>query len=553
MLVDTERADDLDDCMARMIGARRRYRYSVAWIDCLARGRHLGGPCSTRGDHARLDDLPAGDGAGALDLRPRRPPAGARSPPPSGLLNPLTVAAFNEAWYRKAPRRRVGHLETIAGFFHPLDGVEGWNRLYGPRGFLQYQCVVPDRRRGRRIRAVVERVSGPGRLVPGRAEALRPRRPRSAVVPHGRVDAGPRPAGRAAALSVPCSTISTTWWLEAGGRVYLAKDARLRPELLEAMYPGLERVAGRAAAGRPRGRLVSDLARRLGVTAMPGARRPPTRKRSPMNDGTGMPQTAVVIGGPPTSAGSILRALVARRLRRIVLAGRDEMALQAVADELLGIGATSVETVFCDVTDAGRPRVAGPDMAARLGQIDLVLVAAGVLGRPGRSTRSIPGRRPASSTPTSPVRPPPWWPSPRSSRPGPRPDGGAVVGGRASGCGGPTSSTAPPRPVSTPSPAAWPSPAGYGAPSVMVVRPGLGGHPHDRRAAPGPMATTADAVAADVVTGLGTGRGRGLVAGPAAAGSSPSCGCCPGPSGGACRAERRRSRAARPASGPPGH
>ncbi|MGH9017822.1 MAG: KR domain-containing protein, partial [Acidimicrobiales bacterium] len=71
-----------------------------------------------------------------------------------------------------------------------------------------------------------------------------------------------------------------------------------------------------------------------------------------MNDATGMPQTAVAVGGSSDIGRAVLRALVARRLRRIVLAGRDETGLRAVADELLGLGATAVETVYCDVTDA---------------------------------------------------------------------------------------------------------------------------------------------------------------------------------------------------------
>jgi len=103
-----------------------------------------------------------------------------------------------------------------------------------------------------------------------------------------------------------------------------------------------------------------------------------------MNDGTGMPQTAVVIGGTSDIGRSILKALVARRLRRVVLAGRDDKGLQSVADELLALGATSVETVFCDVTDTAAHNALARQAAEQLGQIDLVLVTAATLGDQGR-------------------------------------------------------------------------------------------------------------------------------------------------------------------------
>jgi decaprenylphospho-beta-D-ribofuranose 2-oxidase len=264
MVVDTERTDDLDDCMARMAARDHEYRYSVAWIDCLARGRHLGRAVLTRGDHARLRDLPAGQRAGALAFDPGRP-VPVPVTPPSGLLNPLTVAAFNQAWYRRAPRRRTGQLQSLASFFHPLDGVEGWNRLYGPRGFVQYQCVVPDEA-GDTIRQIVERVST------ARAASFL-----GVLKRFGPGNRGPLSfpmAGWTVALDLavgapglgPLLDGLDRLVVEAGGRVYLAKDARLRPDVLAAMYPELARWRSERKRVDPDGILASDLARRLGIT-----------------------------------------------------------------------------------------------------------------------------------------------------------------------------------------------------------------------------------------------------------------------------------------------
>ncbi|HZU81142.1 MAG TPA: FAD-binding oxidoreductase, partial [Acidimicrobiales bacterium] len=99
MVVDTRRADDLDEAVAALAEDDSRSRYTVAWIDCLARGRHLGRAVLTSGDHARVDALPARRRADPLRFSPRPGPRVPVTPPP-GLLNPLTVAAFNEAWFR---------------------------------------------------------------------------------------------------------------------------------------------------------------------------------------------------------------------------------------------------------------------------------------------------------------------------------------------------------------------------------------------------------------------------------------------------------------------
>ncbi|WP_338677147.1 FAD-binding oxidoreductase [Streptomyces sp. SCSIO 30461] len=270
MSVDTERTLDLDDLMVRLTAGDNRYRYSVAWIDLLARGGSTGRAILTRGDHAPLDALPPHTLRQPLEFRPRRLPAApgftglAPDFVPRGLIGRTSVSWFNELWYRRAPRSRTGELQPVSTFFHPLDGVPHWNRIYGRSGFVQYQFVVGFGQE-EALHRIVRRIA-------------RHRCPAFLAVlkRFGEADAGwlsfPRP-GWTLALDVPAWLPGLDTLLDAldedvadaGGRVYLAKDSRLRPELLAAMYPEAERFRTLRAELDPRGVFVSDLSRRLSL------------------------------------------------------------------------------------------------------------------------------------------------------------------------------------------------------------------------------------------------------------------------------------------------
>jgi len=262
-LVDTERCADLDDLLRRMAEGDDRYTYSVAWIDCLAGGSTLGRSVLTRGWSAPLEKLPRRLRDRALDFRPKQF-AVAPEIFPSGLLNRATVAAFNEVWYRKAPRERRGEVQSIAEFFHPLDGVAEWNRIYGPKGFLQYQFVVPFGAEDA-LRRCIEMLSATG-LASFLAVLKR----------FGQSSGGhlsfPTP-GWTLALDIPLGAAVLGGLLDrldeeviaAGGRQYLAKDSRLPAAAIARMYPRLDEWRGIRRAADPNGIFISDLARRLGL------------------------------------------------------------------------------------------------------------------------------------------------------------------------------------------------------------------------------------------------------------------------------------------------
>jgi decaprenylphospho-beta-D-ribofuranose 2-oxidase len=261
LLVDTVRTADIDETMAVLSEHDHKYGYTVAWSDSMARGGSLGRSVITSGDFAEPEHLPEPQRADPFAFSPR---ARLGVPPgfPPGLISKYTVALANQAWYRKAPASRSGEVQTIGKFFHPLDGIRNWNRVYGPGGFRQYQYVLPFGAEAsvRRSFELVSAARGPSFV--------------TVLKRFGEGDPGllsfPMP-GWTLALDFPARTPGLDDLLTqldsvvvaAGGRVYLAKDSRVPPEVLAEMYPRLTDFRKFRAELDPHGILASDLSRRL--------------------------------------------------------------------------------------------------------------------------------------------------------------------------------------------------------------------------------------------------------------------------------------------------
>jgi decaprenylphospho-beta-D-ribofuranose 2-oxidase len=209
--------------------------YSVAWIDCLAQGDHLGRSIVYLGEHALLDDLPAADRA--------KPFAGTRRNPktvpvdfPEFVLSRSAVRLFNAAYYRA--HRAGTALVDLDPYFYPLDAIHHWNRIYGDRGFVQYQPVLPLAESRDCLQRLLVEVANAGQ-----ASFL------AVLKRMGSQSFGmmsfPLP-GYTLALDFPATPRNLALLdrldsivREHGGRIYLAKDARTRPAMIEAGYPRL--------------------------------------------------------------------------------------------------------------------------------------------------------------------------------------------------------------------------------------------------------------------------------------------------------------------------
>lgn len=255
MYVESERIPDVDRFVDALKESGRDWPYTVGWIDCLSRGRLMGRGILARGRWAEPSDAPA------------RPPAPLRRPAipfvfPGWVINRWSVRAFNELYYRKQLRQLTRGIVHPEAFFYPLDAVGHWNRMYGRRGFTQYQCVLPE---------------SAGRGAPRRFLELLTRRGGASMLCVIK-DCGDEGFGL---LSFPLRGISialdipirdqTDDLVDAlnelvvaeGGRVYLAKDQFTRPERYRAMEPRLPEWTRIRRAWDPEGRLRSAQSVRL--------------------------------------------------------------------------------------------------------------------------------------------------------------------------------------------------------------------------------------------------------------------------------------------------
>jgi decaprenylphospho-beta-D-ribofuranose 2-oxidase len=257
MRVAVHRAANLDELMNGLTDTAARY--AVAWIDGTAGGRALGRGVLDLGDHVEAPD-PAAEPHG-LRYRAVR---SVRAPQlPFSPVNPLTAHAFNSLWFHKAPRE--SHTTTSMGaFFHRLDALARWNRMLGPQGFVQYQFAVPHASGhlvGEVLRALQRSSAAPflgtlKRFGPGNDNPL----------------SFPL-AGWSLAVDLPAGSNGLAGLLDgldrrvadAGGRVYLAKDARLGRACFTDMYGPLDRWHAARAELDPHGVMRSDLGRRLGL------------------------------------------------------------------------------------------------------------------------------------------------------------------------------------------------------------------------------------------------------------------------------------------------
>jgi FAD/FMN-containing dehydrogenase len=229
MDVDTQVFPDLDAFFALARDSEATHEYTVAWVDCTARGAALGRGIFLRANHAP-------DTVQARPRTPRRVPF----TPPVSLVNRVTLPLLNGAYYQLHRWRQGTSRQHYQPYFYPLDGLLEWNRLYGPRGFYQYQSVVPPAAAREATREMLQEIGrsgtgsflavlkvfgeqvSPGMLsfpMPGTTLALDfPNVGTATHVLFGRLDAIVR---------------------SAGGRIYPAKDARMPRDLFLGGYPRL--------------------------------------------------------------------------------------------------------------------------------------------------------------------------------------------------------------------------------------------------------------------------------------------------------------------------
>jgi decaprenylphospho-beta-D-ribofuranose 2-oxidase len=239
------------------------FTYSVAWVDCLAKGKSLGKSLLLNGEHATLADL-AGHRAAADPLAvPNKKKLSVPFMLPSFTLNPLTVKVFNTLFYAKAKGGTHRHITDYETYFYPLDGIHHWNRVYGKKGFAQYQFVIPPEKGFEGMVKVLELISAA--RMPSFLTVLKYFGPQ-----HGMLSFPME--GYQLALDFPVTDRLFPFLnrldevvMQYGGRLYLTKDSRMSAEMFAAGYPRLDEFRAIKRRLDPEGRIGSLQSARTGI------------------------------------------------------------------------------------------------------------------------------------------------------------------------------------------------------------------------------------------------------------------------------------------------
>jgi short-subunit dehydrogenase/FAD/FMN-containing dehydrogenase len=350
------RFGNLAEFFALVAESDTHWDYTAAWVDSLATGRSLG-----RGIFSRARRVP-GQPAWPPAPRPRMalPPM-----PPISLIRPLTVRAFNSAYWRKSGfRTRSGHVGSYENVFFPLDRIADWNRVYGPNGFFQFQCVVPPSVASDAVAELLRLTAqaAQGSFVTGLKTFgdIRSRGLMSFPM-----------MGTSLALDIPYRGSRTREFLEqleevviqAGGRIYPAKDAAMSAASLRRGYPQVSTFLEHVDPG-----FSSALGQRLALT--PATRLESARMASrPSSD-----RTVAIFGATSDIAQAVAR-LCAQAGDRLVLVGRDDSALSELAAELTARGAAQIAVQKADFAQlAALPGIVEAAWD-RFGGVDVALIA----------------------------------------------------------------------------------------------------------------------------------------------------------------------------------
>ena len=258
---DYTRCTNLDVALETMAERDGEYQYSVAWVDCLAKGKHLGRSVLMQANHSGIDELSGSRAESPFVVKG----PGAKAVPidcPPFVLNSASVQAFNTAYYGAHPTC-TGKIVDYGRYFYPLDAIHHWNRLYGKTGFAQFQATLPFESKQGLVK-MLERLAQSRR-----ASFL------AVLKTFGEQNPGllSHPMkGYTLTLDIPNRADLPTFLAELetilmdhGGRLYLAKDALASPEMIAAMYPRLDEFKAIQKRLDPKGVLSSTMARRLGL------------------------------------------------------------------------------------------------------------------------------------------------------------------------------------------------------------------------------------------------------------------------------------------------